>query len=107
MEFIGEHPEIVLGFIAILMGIVTYFLRRLVGRIVLRLDKLEEDVKDIRHNYLNRFDDVKDHQRDQAMQTRADIADLSIKLTEILAKVETQTKFCQFVQEQKQKGQIQ
>jgi hypothetical protein len=96
-NFFTQHWELASGFIGLLVGIVGYFLFYTLQRIA----TLEKEVKEIKMNYLNRFQRVEEHVSSEALKTQIMVAEIDKKLTEILARQEAQTNFCNYVQEQK------
>lgn len=98
-QFFGEHWEIASSAIGLLLFIVGYF----VAAFIKRVDRIEMEVKEIKMNYLKRFEDIKSHMTSESEKTQSLIAELSIKLTDLIARQEAQTAFCKFVQDQKDK----
>ena len=102
--FLSEHSEVVIAFVVILLSIIGFFMKAFFERI----SKLEkEDVRlkaaqDLmKSNYLERFEDVKSHQTEEGRETRDMLGDIKIMIASISEKVDSQAKFCAFVQESK------
>ena len=96
-NFVVDHPEIFLGLLGVLLAMVGFFIRMFIKKI----PRLERDIQEMKENYLERFTDVKEHQATAALKTQNMIADLSVKITEVLTKQEAQAGFCKYVQEEK------
>lgn len=98
-NFFAEHWEIVVAFIVLLISIAGFFIKYQFNR----LNMLEQEMKEIKTNYLNRFDDIKSHQAENNEKVMSFLSEVMIKITDIQGKVESQAKICEFVQESKKK----
>ena len=108
--FIVEHTGVVLLILTVLIGIVGFFMSNFIKKVltierdvVKRQESMEHEMYEMKTNYLERFEDIKDHQAREAIRTREAIAELAVKITAILAKVDSQESFCRYVQSQKRK----
>lgn len=101
MELFTTHPEIPYAIILLLMGVVSFLVKRELNRMESAIKDLKEsderlrtEVTHIKSNYLSRFDSVKDHITEKHEE-------LLNKMADIKTMVASQTTFCKLVQEQK------
>ena len=104
MELFSAHPEIPYGIILLLMGVVSFLFKRELSKMDESIrslkntdEKLMTDVNNIRHNYLSRFDSVKDHITEKHEE-------LLNKMADIKTMVAQQTTYCHLIQEHKKNG---
>lgn len=101
MELFNAHPEIPYFIILLLMGVVSFLVKRELNRMEVSIkdlkesdEKLRTDVNNIKSNYLSRFDSVKDHITEKHEE-------LLNKMADIKTMVAQQSTFCHLVQEHK------
>jgi len=107
LNIFSDHPEIAYGIIIVLVGVVSYLFKRIINRMDddiknlqnkmnIEIGKLQEDVADIKENYMDRFDNVKNH-----ITTKHE--ELLDRFSDIRVLVEKQASICTLIQEQKKK----
>ena len=104
LEILAEHPilgYLIYGLFTAMVGIVAYFIKRDIKNVDKRVDENTKDIKDVRDNYLDRFDKVEDKISVLSREMYTYHIDTMEKMSKMLAAVESQKEFCALVQEQK------
>lgn len=96
LNIFSDHPEIAYGLILVLVAVVSYLFKRIINRMDEDIKQLKTEVADIKDNYMDRFDGVKQH-------ISVKHEELLDRISDIRVLVEKQASICALIQEQKKK----
>lgn len=102
-NFFSQHPAVAYALIALLIGLVGYLVRQLIIDNKAELKEVAKKAQDIEHNYLTRFEDIKDLAEKNHREVLFLIEGVNIKLATIAEQVTAQKNVCEIVQRAKQK----
>lgn len=102
-DFFVQHPAIGYALIGGLLGLVGYLVRQLIIDNKAELKEVAKKAQDIEHNYLTRFEDIKDLAEKNHREVLFLIEGVNIKLATIAEQVTAQKNVCEIVQRAKQK----
>ena len=102
-NFFTQHPAVAYALIALLIGLVGYLVRQLIIDNKAELKEVAKKAQDIEHNYLTRFEDIKDLAEKNHREVLFLIEGVNIKLATIAEQVTAQKNVCEIVQRAKQK----
>ena len=95
--FFAEHWEVVTGFIMILLTVIGFLLKSSLNsnkvsekEVKQKLEEVEKDIKEVKENYLDRFERV-----------FAKLTQISIDIEKLHGMLESQRQICEFVQKSK------
>lgn len=102
-SFFVQHPAVAYALIGMLIGLVGYLVRQLIIDNKAELKQVAKKAENIEHNYLTRFEDIKDMAEKNHREVLFLIEGVNIKLATIAEQVTAQKSVCEMVQKSKTK----